>query len=171
MPIKSPGLIPLLAMTVAKRRDFTREDYALYHPGGSLGRALLKVTELMQDKEAWPAVPLGTITRDALVRSGGLGRRPGALPVVDPDGHLRGLLTDGDVRRHLLKDPAFLDLPIDEVMTRDPASARSGQLAAEAWNTMKQGNWDELPVVDDNGLYLGLLDVQDLLAAGVAERG
>ncbi|MCZ6786914.1 MAG: KpsF/GutQ family sugar-phosphate isomerase [Planctomycetota bacterium] len=159
-----------LAMCVAKRRGFSREKYALYHPGGSLGRALLRVRDLMSGEEHWPAAPSGTTTRTALETSGGTGRRPGALAVVDGNGLLRGIFTDGDLRRHTLKDVAFLDLPIDEVMTADPKRVRDDQLAAEAWLVMKSDGLDELPVVDKDGRYIGLLDVQDLLAAGIAEK-
>jgi len=155
-----------LAMTVAKRRDFSREDYALYHPGGALGRSLLRVHEIMRGADAVPAARAGTKTSDALVEAGGLGRRPGALPVVGADGRLAGLLTDGDVRRHLLKDRHFIDRPIDAVMTKRPIAVRSDELAATAWRLMKEHSFDELPVVDGDGLYVGLLDVQDLLAAG-----
>jgi arabinose-5-phosphate isomerase len=155
-----------LAMTVAKRRNFSREDYAAFHPGGALGRSLLRVHEIMKGAGDVPAARVGTRTSDALVEAGGLGRRPGALPVVGPDGNLRGLLTDGDVRRHLLRDRDFVDRPIEKVMTNDPLSARSDQLAAEAWRLMKEHSFDYLPVVDADGRYVGLLDVQDFLIAG-----
>jgi arabinose-5-phosphate isomerase len=160
-----------LAMAVAKRRNFSRENYALYHPGGELGRALLRVGELMRGPDEVPPARAGTVTRDALVEAGGLGRRPGALPIVDASGALRGLLTDGDVRRHLLRDPGFIQRPIDEVMTRSPLAVRADQLAAEAWRMMKEHNFDELPVVDAQGRYAGLLDVQDLLEAGFTSEG
>ncbi|MHC4547954.1 MAG: KpsF/GutQ family sugar-phosphate isomerase [Planctomycetota bacterium] len=158
-----------LAMTVAKRREFSREDYALYHPGGALGRSLLRVRELMSARDVVPPAHIGTTTSDALVEAGGLGRRPGALPVVGPKGTLRGLLTDGDVRRHLLRDRAFIDKPIEEVMTREPLSVEADQLAAEAWRLMKEHNFNELPVVDARRRYIGLLNVQDFLAAGFTE--
>ncbi len=157
-----------LSMTVAKRRNFTREEYAEFHPGGSLGRSLLRVSEIMSGADEWPPTPSGTPTRAALEDSGGRGRRPGALPVVDSDNVLCGLLTDGDVRRHILEDPGFLDRPIDDVMTPAPTTVTADQLAAEAWRTMEERNYDELPVVDADGRYVGLLDVQDLLAAGIA---
>jgi len=157
-----------LAMAVAKRRNFSREDYALYHPGGELGRSLLRVVELMRRADLVPAARVGTVTKDALVEAGGLGRRPGALPVVSADGKLAGLLTDGDVRRHVLRDPSFVKKPIEAVMTPKPLTIRADQLAAEAWHMMKERNFDELPVVDHEGRYLGLLDVQDLLDAGFA---
>ena len=158
-----------LAMTVAKRRNFSREDYALYHPGGALGRSLLRVHEIMSGKDAVPAARTGSTTGDALLEAGGLGRRVGALPVVGPDGALLGLLTDGDVRRHLLRDRNFVDKPIDETMTKDPLSVGADQLAAEAWRLMKEHKFDELPVVAPDGRYVGLLDVQDLVEAGFTE--
>ena len=158
-----------LSMTVAKRRNFTREEYARYHPGGALGRSLLRVHELMAQKETVPPATSGVTTRKALVDAGGLGRRPGALPIVDADGHLAGLLTDGDVRRHVLVDPTFIERPIDEVMTRNPISVQVNDLAASAWRVMRERNFDELPVVDGDGMYRGLLDVQDLLKAGFEE--
>jgi arabinose-5-phosphate isomerase len=158
-----------LAMTVAKRRKFTRDEYALYHPGGELGRSLLRVRDLMSDKEAVPPARMGTSTREALIEAGGLGRKPGALPVVGPKGTLRGLLTDGDVRRHLLREPAFIEKPIEETMAKDPTSVRADQLAAEAWRIMTERRFDYLPVIDADGRYLGLLDVQCFLSAGFSE--
>ncbi|MGQ0613597.1 MAG: KpsF/GutQ family sugar-phosphate isomerase [Planctomycetaceae bacterium] len=156
-----------LAMTVAKRRKFTREEFALYHPGGELGRTLLKVADLMRSARDCPPAVAGQPARQALIQAGGLGRKPGALPVVDSAGVLLGLLTDGDVRRLVLRDPSLLARPIEELMTRNPATVREDHLAAEAWKTMRERNFDELPVVDARGRYAGLLDVQDLLEAGI----
>jgi len=113
-----------LAMAVAKRRDFTREEYATYHPGGALGRQLLRVREVMSGKEKAPAAEAGTVTRQALIDADSLGRRSGALPVVDADGKILGLLTDGDVRRHVLLDAGFLGEPMDEVMTHERTQLR-----------------------------------------------
>jgi len=158
-----------LAMAVAKCRNFTREEYARYHPGGSLGRSLLRVHEVMAGKDRVPAARVGTITRQALIDAGGMGRRPGALPVVDEEGRLRGLLTDGDVRRHVLAEPDFIGKPIEVVMTRDPIAVGADDLAAAAWRIMRDRNFDELPVVDTDGMYRGLLDIQDLLRAGFEE--
>ncbi|MDH3592749.1 MAG: KpsF/GutQ family sugar-phosphate isomerase [Planctomycetota bacterium] len=159
-----------LAMTVAKKRAFSREEYALYHPGGALGRSLLRVHELMADKEHAPPAQAGTITHDALVDAGGLGRKVGALAVVDKDGVLRGLLTDGDIRRWVLRDANSLKRPLDELMTADPLSVRDDQLAAEAWRAMREHSFDDLPVVDADGRYVGILDVLDLLKAGFVEQ-
>lgn len=159
-----------LAMAVSRRRNFTREEFALFHPGGAIGRSLITVGELMRNKDASPPALLGTPTRRALEESGGRGRRPGALPVVDGAGVLQGLLTDGDVRRLALSRPGFLDLPIEQAMTRSPTVVRHDQLAAEAWHRMRERNFDELPVVDEGGRYVGLLDVQDLLEAGITRE-
>ncbi|MHC4933031.1 MAG: CBS domain-containing protein, partial [Planctomycetota bacterium] len=142
---------------------------AAYHPGGELGRSLMRVSDLNFDKEAVPPATIGATTRDALVEAGGLGRKPGALPVVGPRGNLRGLLTDGDVRRQLLSDPAFIERPIEETMTKEPVSIRADQLAAVAWRIMTERHFDYLPVVNAEGRYLGLLDVQCFLAAGFTE--
>jgi len=158
-----------LAMTVAKRRNFTREEYAAYHPGGSLGRSLLKISDLMGDPKSIPPAVKGKTTREALVEAGGLGRRPGALPVVGPNGNLRGLLTDGDIRRNVLRDPGFLDRPIEEVMVLSPTVMRPDQLAAEAWHTMRAHAFNELPIASGDGRYLGLLNVQDFLKAGFVD--
>lgn len=156
-----------LAMAVSKRRNFTREDYAAVHPGGALGRALIKVKDIMKAKEDWPAVVAGGSVRQGLMDNGGVGRRPGALAVTDEQGKLLGLLTDGDVRRGTLVHADFLDRDLQTVMTQSPQSVRADQLAAEAWKTMRGHNFDELPVVDADGRYLGLLDIQDLLEAGL----
>jgi arabinose-5-phosphate isomerase len=158
-----------LAMTVSRRRNFTREEYARYHPGGPLGRALIKVRDLMRRPEEFAAVPAGRTTRETLVESGGLGRRPGALGIVGEEGRLLGLLTDGDVRRGILSDPDFLDRKVEDVMTQHPRTVRADQLAAEAWKTMRRHNFNWLPVVDDAGRYVGLLDIQDLLEGGLTE--
>jgi len=158
-----------LAMTVSKRRNLTREEYARFHPAGELGRSLLKVADVMTEVGPGAAARLGTQTRDALVEAEQFGRRPGALAVVAPDGTLRGILTDGDLRRHLLRNPSFVERPIEAVMTPDPLSIRADQLAADAWRMMRDRRFDELPVVDADGKYLGLLDVQDLLKAGFTE--
>ena len=158
-----------LAMAVAKRRNFTREEYARYHPGGALGRSLLRVHEVMSQREKVPAAVTGTTTRQALIDAGGLGRRPGALPVVDDAGRLRGLLTDGDVRRHVLMEPDFIEQPIEDVMTANPITIEKDDLAARAWRVMTERNFDKIPVVDKGGMYCGLLDVTDLMRAGFAQ--
>jgi len=158
-----------LAMTVAKRRRFTREEFALFHPAGALGRSLIRVADIMRGAGEVPPAREGTPARTALVDAGGLGRRPGAIAVVDATGTLRGIFTDGDLRRHVLRDRDALDLPIERLMTPNPTTVQADRLAAEAWREMRRRSFDELPVVDAAGRYVGLLDVQDLLEAGITE--
>jgi len=153
-----------LALAVAKRRDFSLEDYARYHPGGELGRRLLRVEEIMRTGERNP-----TVKGKATVREVTLGitrARAGAACVVDDKGRLVGIFTDGDLRRHLAAD--ILDEPVERVMTKGPLTITKGKLASEALRLLRERKFDEIPVVDDTGRLLGLIDVQDLIEVGFA---
>ena len=156
-----------LAMTALRNRRFDREEYALYHPGGKLGRGLMKVREVMRSGEANPLV------RDAAPLSEAVGvmtrtpGRPGACTVVDAAGRLVGVFTDGDLRRLVAQarvDPAA---PISEVMSRDPRTVRPDAMVSDAARVLRHARVDQVPVVDAAGRPVGLLDVQDLLAARV----
>lgn len=158
-----------LAMTVSRRRKFSREDYALFHRGGSLGRQLMTVGEVMRKGREVPTVTPRTTVLEALravSRVGGA--RAGATLVVDARGRLLGIFTDGDLRRRLGEGKAFLDLPIRDVMTRSPITVGDGTLVAEALRILKDRKIDEVPVLDRAGRPVGLLDVQDILEVGVA---
>jgi arabinose-5-phosphate isomerase len=155
-----------LALSVQKARGFTAEQYALYHPGGELGRRLLKVEELMRSGDrictVAPSAPiievLGAISA----------AKTGAASVVGPDGRLLGFFTDGDFRRHYSRDG--LDprtAQVGEHMTKNPCSIGPDKLATEALALMRAKKIDELPVVDAAGKLVGMLDVQDLLGAGL----
>ncbi len=160
-----------LAMTVAHRKKFKREEFALYHPGGSLGRRLVTVGEVMRASEEATIVRGDARVRDAL---GEMSRprpgraRSGAILVTDAAGRLEGIFTDGDLRRRVVADPRVLDGPISAAMTRNPKSARKDELLADAYKRLKEHEIDELPVVDDAGRAVGILDVQDVLEWGVA---
>jgi len=156
-----------LALTVARRRKFDKEDYALYHPGGDLGRKLLKVEEVMRGMDQCAHVPADTPVREALVRITNSPGRAGAMCVVDHDGKLIGIFTDGDLRRRVLTEQAFLDHPISDVMTAGPKRIQVGRLAHEAAQIQARYRIDELPVVDAEGRLRGIIDVQDLLAVRV----
>ena len=93
--------------------------------------------------------------------------RAGAVNVLDAEGRLRGIFTDGDLRRRVQSDTGFLDQPVEQVMTADPKRIRQTSLATEAANILKRFRIDELPVVDDDGRLVGIVDVQDLLEVGV----
>ncbi len=162
-----------LALAVLKRRNFSKEDFARYHPAGDLGRQLLKVEEVMRTGEHFPIVGEDTSVREALKaiaqskdRSGSVA---GSVSVVDPEGKLVGIFTDGDLRRHLQKEgPELLARAIKEVMTQGPRLfIRKGRLAAEALRIMAQHQIDDLPVVDEEFRPQGNVDIQDLLQVGL----
>lgn len=150
-----------LALTVQKARNFDAEQYAFYHPAGELGRRLLKVSEIMRSGERSPAVTPDVTVADALKRI--TAARAGAISVVNGDGRLVGIFTDGDLRRnvHRLHDP------IGSVMTKSPITVTPDRLATEAARLLKERKIDEVPVVNERGEPLGMLDIQDLLAVGL----
>ncbi len=158
-----------LAMTVARRRNFSREDYALFHRGGSLGRQLMTVGEIMRrGREVASVRPAATVREALLAVSRIGGPRAGATLVLDPRGRLVGIFTDGDLRRNLGAGAAFLERPIREVMTRTPVTVRDTALVAEALRILKDRKIDEVPVLDARGRPVGMLDVQDILEIEVA---
>jgi arabinose-5-phosphate isomerase len=159
-----------LALTVLKMRKFGREEFALYHPGGSLGRKLLKVEEVMRSGENFPVARDNLSVREVLLSLTEIKRRSGAAVLVDAVGKLSGIFVDADLRRLLtVDDGAVLDRPVAEVMTRKPLCIETGRLASEALHIINQHHIDELPVVDGEGRAVGLIDVQDLVSVGLAQ--
>jgi arabinose-5-phosphate isomerase len=161
-----------LALTVLKMRQrdgrFSREEFALYHPGGSLGRQLLMVETLMRRGRDLPAVRESLTLRAALSALRKMRRRSGAMCLVDSCGRLTGIFTDADLRRLLEAGRAdALHRPVSEVMTRGPKFVRVTDSAAQAIEIINRYFIEELPVVDGKGRLVGLVDVQDLLATGV----
>ena len=158
-----------LAMTVAHRKRFTREEFALFHSGGALGRALVTVGEVKRPIDAVPVVSRDTPVRKAIAhREMTAHARSGAVLVAGEGGRLAGIFTDGDLRRRLLVDPGLLDRPIGEVMTENPKVVHPEELLADAFRRLKDHKIDEIPVVDAAGVAVGILDVQDVLEWGVA---
>jgi arabinose-5-phosphate isomerase len=153
-----------LALAVQAERRFTIEEYARFHPGGSLGRSLLKVGEIMRQGERSPTIGLDRSVKEALLAI--TRARAGSITVVDPDGRIAGIFTDGDLRRHMAED---LDLgtSIGQVMTRSPVTIGPDQLASEAARVLQDRKIDELPVVDPGARPVGMVDVQDLLQVGL----
>ena len=155
-----------LAACLMDRRRFRPEDFAFCHPGGALGRRLLvKVEDIMRAGDELARVDSRTPVLEvlwAITRA-----RSGCACVVDGRGKLRGLFTDGDLRRRLESDRDVLTRPVESVMTPRPVTITRGRLAAEAYEVLQRRRIDELPVVDGRGKLLGLVDVQDLLRAGV----
>ena len=158
-----------LALTVLEMRDFGREDFALFHPGGSLGRELLKVEEVMRKGKDLPLARDNLKLKDVLVSQTKMRRRSGATLLVGTGKKLTGIFTDADLRRLLETDGAeVLEMPISKLMTRNPKSICVGSLASEAMHIINRYHIDELPVVDASGRAVGLIDVQDLLDVGLA---
>ena len=155
-----------LAACLIVRKGFKKEDFAFYHPGGQLGRRLLlKVEDLMRKGSHYPHVRDQMLVKDvlfAITRT-----RCGSACIVDQHGKLVGIFTDGDLRRHLKTDKTLLNRKVATVMTRKPTTIRREKLAVEAFNILKDRNIDELPVIDKNNKSVGLLDIQDLLKAGL----
>jgi len=155
-----------LAMALMAARGFTAEDYAATHPGGLLGRRLLlRVSSVMHTGEENPTLPPEATVMEALLKMSTAPVR-GVVTIVDEQGFLRGLFTDGDFRQLMRKadDPnQIMSRPIGEVMTRQPTVASADLLAAEALRLMEEREFDNLPVVDDQGKALGMVDIQDLM--------
>ena len=156
-----------LALTVMDMRKFSPEEFAAFHPAGALGRSLLKVEEAMTFRlgERLPVADDRLTVREVLSQAETIPRRAGAVLLVDDEGRLSGILTDADLRRKLLADSGgrLLDRPVAEVMHPRPKAIRAGELASKALAVMNRYRIDELPVVDDAGRPVGLLDVQDLV--------
>jgi arabinose-5-phosphate isomerase len=156
-----------LAMTVQKLRGFQREDYARFHPGGALGRRLMTVGEIMRSGDQHTVVARGTPAKTVVMKMNATKGRPGAAAVVDERGSLAGFFTDGDLARHLDRDIAFLERPIDEVMNPSPIAIVPEALASAALQVLRDRHIDQIPVVDAARRPIGLVDVQDLLAARI----
>ncbi|NHW02330.1 KpsF/GutQ family sugar-phosphate isomerase [Stutzerimonas degradans] len=155
-----------LAIALLEARGFTAEDFAFSHPGGALGRRLLlKVEHVMHTGERLPKVERGTSLRDALLEMTRKGL--GMTVVVERDGRLAGIFTDGDLRRTLDKGIDVRQSLIDDVMTARGKTANANMLAAEALKIMEDHKINSLVVIDDAGLPVGALNMHDLLRAGV----
>ncbi len=159
-----------LAMALMAARGFSAEDFGATHPGGQLGkRVLLTVDDVMHGGEANPRVGLDATVEEALLAMTNAAVR-GAVSIVDDEGMLRGLFTDGDFRRVVQEEEdrnALMARPIAEVMTDDPTTVSVGTLAYEALNVMDEREFDNVPVVDEDGRAVGMLDIQDLMKAGL----
>ncbi len=155
-----------LAVALLQARGFTAEDFALSHPGGSLGRRLLlHVSDIMHVDDALPVVTEQASLHDALEMMSAKGL--GMTAVVDSEGHLSGVYTDGDLRRTLNKPVDIHRLKVSEVMTRNCKTAAPDMLAAEALQMMDEKKINGLLVVDDQQQLIGAFNMHDLLRAGV----
>ena len=159
-----------LALLVSRMRDFSPEDFALYHPGGSLGRKLTRVEDVMRTGRQLRRAHVEETVREIFVRLAGPRRRSGAILIEDDDTHLLGIFTDSDLARLFEKRrEAELDRQIGEIMTIDPKRVRVGALLSDAVELMKTHKISELPVVDRGNRLVGLIDVTDLIGLVPAE--
>ena len=156
-----------LAVALLESRGFGSEDYALAHPGGTLGRKLLlHVADIMHTGDRLPRVPMGATLKEAILEMSQKGL--GMTAIVDAEWRVAGLFTDGDLRRTLEKHDDIRGLKVADVMTRSPRTIGPGRLAAEAAQVMQAHHVSgRLLVVDESNRLVGALHVDDLLRAGV----
>lgn len=152
-----------LAIALLEGRGFTSVDFSVLHPGGKLGAMLKYVRDLMHTGAAIPLRPLGTKMSDALVEMSSKGF--GCVGIVDEGGHLAGIVTDGDLRRHMRPD--LMTARVDEVMTKNPKTIGAKLLAGEALEILNTSKITAL-IVTDGRKPVGILHLHDLLRAGVA---
>jgi arabinose-5-phosphate isomerase len=150
-----------LAMVLLEARGFTGEDFARYHPGGALGRALLtRVSDIMRTDSSLPTVGEDAdvfAALDAMNRA-----RAGACVILDGEGGMAGIFTHGDFARSFRKDPLLGDKPVSGLMTRKPVTVRADALAVEVLRTIGENRIDDIVVLDGGGKPVGLIDTQDL---------
>ena len=155
-----------LAISLLKRKKFKKEDFARLHPGGILGKKLLlRVRDIMRRGRDNPIIGQEKTVREALLVM--TETRLGATSVVDSSGKLVGFFTDGDLRRRLQKDERILNKKINKVMTRNPKTITQDRLAIDAAKMMQEMKFDNMPVVDNKGRPIGIVDERDLLSEGI----
>ncbi len=157
-----------LAMAVLARKNLTPAEFARFHPGGSLGRSLMRVHEVMRKDDRNPVVADTATVLDALHAMTKTPGRPGAVSVTGANGALVGFYTDGDFRRQCESLPeggvaSFFRRPLCEFMTKNPRTIGPDQLLSEARRLLREMKIDQLPVIDDAHRPIGLIDVQDVL--------
>jgi arabinose-5-phosphate isomerase len=156
-----------LAIALLEKRNFTVENFALFHPGGNLGkRLLLKVEELMVSGKDVPIVSTSTPMKETIIEM--TSKRLGATCVVDDNGKLVGIITDGDLRRLLQRTENVFGLTAGEVMTRNPKTIKKDALAVVALQEMEHYNITQLVVIDDERFPIGMIHIHDLVKAGLS---
>ncbi len=151
-----------LAIALLEARGLTREEYAAFHPGGAIGRALLlKVDDIMRAGDRLASVPVSATVRDAVIAMTKV--QAGAVAVVDANRRVVGLFTDGDLRRYLAGGATDVQTrPVADLMTKNPSAVRAGRLAADALAVFQQHHFDDLVVLNADGTLAGMIDIQDL---------
>jgi len=163
-----------LGLALSRRRNFTADDFHKHHPGGMLGIGLRTITEIVRFKVGENLVALnncisvGEALHAAKPKAGK--RRAGAILLVDNDGTLTGIFTDGDLRRLVIADPNPMDRQIGEVATSNPRRLPASALVRDAQQLVTEHRVDEIPIVDVQNKPIGLIDVQDLIAMKVVSE-
>ena len=152
-----------LAVALLQSRGFTATQFGIFHPGGRLGTRLKFVRDVMHKGDAMPLTALGARMSDAIVEMSAKGF--GCVGITDHDGRLVGIITDGDLRRHMR--PNLLEAPVETIMTRAPKAVNSDQLASEALEILTSSKVTALFVVDAEH-PVGVMNFHDLLRAGIA---
>jgi arabinose-5-phosphate isomerase len=159
-----------LASALMKRRGFKPEDFARFHPSGILGKRLnLRVKELMRTGDAVPIVKTGTVLKDALFEM--INKAVGCVGVTNGGGSLCGIITDGDLKRILVRRADAMDAPVESVMTRNPKTIGPDILVATALNRMEMNSSGPLTmyfITDPEGRPTGILHIHDILKAGLS---
>jgi arabinose-5-phosphate isomerase len=159
-----------LASALMKRRGFRPEDFARFHPSGILGKRLtLRVKELMRTDDAVPLVTSGTVLKEALFEM--MNKAVGCVGVIDGGGVLCGIITDGDLKRILVRKPDAMNAPVEAVMTRNPKTIGPEVLVSTALNRMEMNASGPLTmyfITDEDGRPTGILHIHDILKAGLS---
>jgi arabinose-5-phosphate isomerase len=159
------GVGDALALVTSRMRSFGRDDFARFHPGGSLGLQLAKVEDHMRELEECRVALCSQSVREVLAASRAPGRRSGAIMVIDPANVLRGIFTDSDLARLFeSRRDDRLDGPIRDVMTKRPMTVPLGSMMVDAVEVMAERKISELPVVDGDGQPQGMLDITDIVS-------
>jgi arabinose-5-phosphate isomerase len=154
-----------LAMTVLVEKGFKPEDFASLHPGGKLGKKLRRVEQMMNSGDALPVVQLHTAMRDVIYEMSR--KKLGMTTVVEKDGRLAGIITDGDLRRKMSSTPNILDLVARDVMTVSPVAIPQTTLAVEALALMEQRKITSIVVIDSDRRVSGVVHLHDLWRTGM----
>ncbi len=153
-----------LAIALLENRGFSAQDFRAFHPGGNLGAQLKHAGEVMHRADALPLVTLGTRMDEAILTM--TAKAFGCVGIVDAKGHLAGVITDGDLRRHM--GPGLMEQKVEEVMTHTPRSITADMLAVEVIEFINATRITSVFVVDGNGRPHGLIHIHDLLRIGVS---
>mgnify|MGYP002629232209 CR=1 FL=1 len=157
----SLALIDAVAMVFLDQRAFSKNDFAKFHPAGSLGASLLlRVDDIMRTGDRFAKVMTGSSVQETIVEM--TRAKAGSISIINSDGVLEGIFTDADLRRAILKDPQVFTKTIDSFMTPQPIYVRSGLLVADALKVFEENRIDDLIVLGSDGIPLGVIDGQDL---------